>query len=280
MVMFSQEESVSVADVESVVSICIKSLDSVDQITRQSLARLVGHVLAATQVPRAAPTPDSQGKKEKNAENADVSVPAYVASEQLKPLLTLGEMLCQLSTHFNKAQLSRKARAGIFDFYFMLLSKLGAEFVESNYSLIVGHLMSEVVSHPKNSATRYDRLFTRKLIGALLRDLVAARMLSEQGQIGAIQELASSYLKRWPALMPGQVSPASTVLTISLAQTAELLQMLGNAPPIVQVSTLLEPSMFHHNVFYYVCSRMLSRSPYLLSLLTPVIQFGLMRAGR
>ncbi|KAL4065423.1 armadillo-type protein [Scleroderma yunnanense] len=241
MVMFSPEESVSLADVESVVSLCVKTLDNVDQITRQSLSQLVGHVLAATQVPRVAPIPDSQkGKKEKDAENTDISVPAYVASEHMKVLLTPGEMLCQLSSHFNKVQLSRKARAGIFDFYFALLTKLGAEFVEGNYALIVGHLMSEVVSHPKNSTTRYDRLFIRKLIGALLRDLIAARMLSEQGQIAAIQELSSSYLKRWPALMPGQVSPSSTVLTIALAQAAELLQMLGNAPPVVQ-DAVVEP---------------------------------------
>jgi len=29
-------------------------------------------------------------------------------------------------------------------------------------------------------------------------------MLSEQGQISAIRELANIYLKRWPAMMPGQ----------------------------------------------------------------------------
>ncbi|KAI6043108.1 armadillo-type protein [Pisolithus marmoratus] len=231
--MFSPEESVALSDAESIVALCIKALDNGDQITRQALAHLVGHVLAATQVTRVVPAPEQQ-KGKKDVENADASTPAYAVSEHLKPLLAPGEMLSQLSLHFNKANLSRRARAGIFDFYFALLAKLGPEFVESNYALIVGHLMFEVVSHPKNSATRYDRLFTRKVVGALLRDLIAVRMLSEQGQIGAIQELSSSYLRRWPALMPGQVAPSSNVLTVVLMETAELLQMLGNAPPVVQ----------------------------------------------
>ncbi|KIK24912.1 hypothetical protein PISMIDRAFT_97684, partial [Pisolithus microcarpus 441] len=231
--MFSLEESVSLSDAESVVALCMKTLDNSDQTTRQALAHLVGHVLAATQMARPVPAPEQQ-KGKKDVENADASTPAYVVSEHLKPLLAPGEMLSQLSSHFNKANLSRRARAGIFDFYFALLTKLGTEFVENNYALIVGHLMLEVVSHPKNNVTRYDRLFTRKVVGALLRDLIAVRMLSEQGQIAVLQELSASYLRRWPALMPGQVAPSSDVLTVALTETAELLQMLGNAPPVVQ----------------------------------------------
>ncbi|KAF8558426.1 clathrin-coated vesicle protein [Imleria badia] len=225
-------ESVTLADVESVIGICIKSLDGSDRLTRQSLAQLVGHMLAATQVLRVSAAPDLSQKGKKEQEDNDGTNPAV--AESMKPLLSPGEMLSQLSVHFNKPQLSRKARAGILDFYFSLLTKLGAVFAESNYGLVVNHLMTEVVSNPKNSSTRYDRLFIQKLVGALLRDLIATRMLSEQGQISAIQELSSSYAKRWPALMPGQTAPNPTVLAIVLKEISELLQQLGNAPPPVQ----------------------------------------------
>ena len=233
--MFAPEESVTLPDVESVIGICIKSLDGSDRLTRQSLAQLVGHMLAATQVHRVAVAPDPPQKGKKEQEDNDATITAV--SETLKPLLTPEEMLSHLSIQFNKPQLSRKARTGVFDFYVALFTKLGAVFVENNYGLIVNHLMVEVVSNPKNSSTRYDRLFIQKLVGALLRDLIATRMLSEQGQISAIQELSSSYAKRWPALMPGQTAPNATVLTIVLKEMAELLQQLGNAPPPVQVIT-------------------------------------------
>jgi len=59
--------------------------------------------------------------------------------------------------------------------------------------------------------------------------------LSEQGQISAIQELANTYLKRWPAMMPGQMAPSSLALVVILKEVAGLLQQLGNAPPPVQV---------------------------------------------
>jgi hypothetical protein len=233
--VYTPEDSVTLADVESIMNICVKSLENSDQVTTQSLAQLVGHMLAATQMERAIAVTEQSQKGKKEQEDSDISTPAHIAAENTKVLLTPGDMLSQISTQFNKAH-SRKIRAGIFMFYVTLLAKLGPAFVETNYSLLVGHLMTEIVSNPKNGATRYDKLFIRKLVGALLRELIAVRMLTEQGQIAAIQDLSSSYLKRWPALMPGQVAPSSTILTIALEEVAGLLQQLGNAPPPVQVS--------------------------------------------
>lgn len=139
----------------------------------------------------------------------------------MKPLLSPGEMLSQLSARFNKPQLSRKARADVFDFYVALSAELGASFAESNYSFIVNHLMAEVVSNPKNGSMRCDRLFIQKLVGAMLRDLIATRMRT------------NFYNPR--ALMPGQTALNPIILTIILKEIVELLRQLGNAPPPVQV---------------------------------------------
>ncbi|KAJ7820119.1 hypothetical protein B0H14DRAFT_3736322 [Mycena olivaceomarginata] len=60
-------------------------------------------------------------------------------------------------------------------------------------------------------------------------------MPSEQGQIGAIRELADVYLKRWPALFTKlPTAPNETVLVILRKVTGLLLRQLGNVPPPVQ----------------------------------------------
>ncbi|ESK97884.1 clathrin-coated vesicle protein [Moniliophthora roreri MCA 2997] len=227
-------------DVESILSLCIKSLDTSDQITRNSLAQLVGHILASTQieraVPAAEPTPKSKKGDAEKTDDDDVQKSATIA-EVTKPLLTLQEMLNHLSTQLNKPNVQRKTRIGIFHFYVALLNKLGAGFVENNYAVIVGHLLTDVVAKTR---MRYDILLTRKLVGIILRDLIGVRMLSEQGQIGAIRDLSNAYLKRWPAMMPGSVAPDSSVLVVVLREVAGLLQQLGNAPPPVQ-DALAEP---------------------------------------
>ena len=66
--------------------------------------------------------------------------------------------------------------------------------------------------------------------------MIGVGLLSEQGQISAIRELSSSYLKKWPALLPGQAAPDPAILILALREVGGLLQQLGNAPPPVQVS--------------------------------------------
>jgi len=226
--------NLTMGEIESVISVCSKSLEVADQLTRHSFSRLVGHLLASTQLERAFPASELSQKGKISSGGDDGSSSNQTMTEN-KTMLTLDEMFAQLSSQFYRPHVSRKARVGIFDFYAALFTKLGSAFVESNYALIVGHLMSEVVSNPRGSTTRYEKLLVRRLVAILLRDLIGVRMLSEQGQIAAIQELSRSFLKRWPAMMPGQVAPSSSVLVVVLQETAGLLQQLGNAPPPVQV---------------------------------------------
>jgi hypothetical protein len=229
------------SEVESLVSLCARALEGVDQITRRSLARLVGNILRSTQVEQVVQLPESSKRVKKERpgpDDDDTSIsPAAAPTEVMKALLTPGEMLLQLSTQYNKPQSTRKIRVGIFDFYAETFSALGPSFAEAQYGLIVNHLMTEIISHSRYALTtnRYEKLLSRKLVDILLRDLIGIRMLSEQAQINAIQELSNTYLKRWPALMPGQTAPDAQVLTVALNEVSGLLQQLGSSPSIMQV---------------------------------------------
>ena len=182
-----------------------------------------------------------KGKKDDATVDDDPDGPGAAAPTEItKPLLGVAEMLALLSTAFNKPSTARKARIGIIDFYAALFVNLGPQFVENNYAAIVRHLLGDIIPHPRNSTTRYEVLLVRKMVGVLLRDLIGVRMLSEQGQIAAIQELSFSYLRKWPALMAGKAAPDAKVLVVALKEVAGLLQQFGNAPPPVQVRWSVE----------------------------------------
>lgn len=246
---YALENSITLSEVELIIITCTKSLEVADQATRRSLSQLIGHILAATQVERlVSPIETKKDKKDKDKkEEDDDDLPPGQTQEVTKTVMTAHEMLVQLSNQFNKQNLSRKSRLGIFDFYVALFTKLGSNFVETNYSLITTHLMNDIVANTRNASTRYEVLLVRKLVGTLLRDLIGVRMLSEQGQIAAIQELSKSFLKRWPAMMPGTNPPSHLTLAVALREVAGLLQQLGNAPPAVQdaVSEPLKTLLSH-----------------------------------
>ncbi|KZW00275.1 clathrin-coated vesicle protein [Exidia glandulosa HHB12029] len=225
----------AVSDVEAIVLLCTKSLDGADQQTRRSLARLVGHILASTQTERAeVAEPTKKGKKGDQNEDNDTPAPVGISTDGPKLILPAADMLSVLSTQYNKAAATRKTRIGIFDFYATLLLTLGSAWVEANYATIVRHFFTDIVSSQRSTSSRYEILCVRKLVGLLLRELIGLRMLSEQGQIGAVRELSLSYVKKWPPVMHGQLAPTPLVLTIALREIAGLLQQLGNAPPPVQ----------------------------------------------
>lgn len=227
------------SEVESIVSLCVKHLDGADQPTRSAVAQLAGHMLASTQVERVLPPSDPSKRSKKSGDEQDEEekpTPAALGiATEVKLIMTPNEMLSQLSNHFNKPQTSHKTRLGLISCYIAVLSILGPSFVERNYTLIVGHFMSEIVSHASNTGSRHGILFVRSLVKLVFRDLIGVRMLNEQAQILAIQELSTAYLKRWPAMLPGQTAPGPLVLAIALQEVAGLVQQLGNAPPPVQV---------------------------------------------
>ena len=227
----------TVIEVETFINLCVKSLDSSDKSTRRHLASLTGRVLASTQEEREVlqNEPPKRGKGQ-TEDKDEITSSSINPSESRSRLLTPTEMLHQLSTHLSKASVSRKMLVGLCEMYASLLLSLGSEYVEKNYAIIVAHFTNEFIANPRITSTRQDGLLVRTLIGALLRDLIGVRLLSEQGQTAAIQELSGSYLKRWPALMPGQPEPSALALTVALIEVAGLLRQLGNSPPPVQVS--------------------------------------------
>lgn len=149
--------------------------------------------------------------------------------------LDVNELLAHLSTAYNKPNTSREVRAGLSETYAALLIMLGPSIVERHYGTILKHLLTELVSNPKNNGSRFEILTVREHVEYLLRGVIGARLLSESGQIASIRELVGSWLKMWPAVMPGDVEPSEYALVSALNETSALLLDLGGAASSIQV---------------------------------------------
>ncbi|SCV73304.1 BQ2448_7230 [Microbotryum intermedium] len=258
----------TLADIDAIVQICFRTLETADHVARRALSRLVASLLASTQVegsgappvtaapPRkkkkAGGAPGVPGEDEDDGDDPYPSLGAPAASANAtKTLLSPLEMLVQLSGPYNKLSTSRTLRNAIIDVYGELLTSLGPGWVEQNYAELLQHLIDEIGCgvaagtgwkswHPRMferiepSKAKYEALAARKSVGILLRDIVSGRLLSESAQILAVREMGQLYLKRWPSLLPSQAPPSKQALVIALEETSGLLAALGCAPMVVQ----------------------------------------------
>lgn len=125
----SSPTQISQAEIDSVITSCVKSLETADGPTRASLGKLVAHMLKSTQTERA-PQESSTAKKDAakakaaGANGEEAETDSVSTTEPAKPLKSPGEMLALLSVHFNKPQASRKTRVGLMQYYNMTLIDL------------------------------------------------------------------------------------------------------------------------------------------------------------
>ncbi|KZO91157.1 hypothetical protein CALVIDRAFT_522023 [Calocera viscosa TUFC12733] len=227
-------------EVDSVVQLCVRHVDSADHATRRHFAEVMGTLLA-TSLTASVTSKDLSVKSERKASGAEDrdDIPTETTKPPA-PTISLQSVLSHLAAVFNKPSATHRTRVGIVQSYATLLNVLGSVYVEANYSAIAKHFLIDIIGHSRNRVSQHEILRVRKFVSAILRDLVGVRMLSEQGQIAAIQDLIANYLRKWPALMPGQSSPSHLTLVAALKEVSELLQQLGNAPQFLQ-SALVGP---------------------------------------
>ncbi|KAK0547577.1 hypothetical protein OC845_004025 [Tilletia horrida] len=246
------------AETENILSTAFKVMDGADPKTVQSLAKLCAQILAGTQ--RAAVLPPSSRpaaakgsaasnkKKPKDAPPADDSdeedakaaaASAASASDAVELyLLTPKAMLDHIAGMFNKPTSSRRVRAAIFNIHALLFTELGVGWVETNYPLIVSHLCVDLPNNARTCVNSAEELFVRQGVLLLLRKLIGEQMLSESAQVAAVEELGSSYLKKYPVVLPGQQAPSKATMVLALREVAALLGQLGTVPP--QLMELLQ----------------------------------------
>ncbi|KAI1314758.1 hypothetical protein EDD11_001727 [Mortierella claussenii] len=222
----------SKSDLDSSITLFIKAMDESTYAIRKSVATLIATLLYSkfqgeenlTMASTQSPPPSTTG--------AGKIAGAAGATEAFT--LDVIELLTYLSTAYNKPNTSREVRAGLSETYAALFIMLGPSIVERHYSVILKHLLLELVSNPKNTGSRFDILTVREHVEYLLRGVIGARLLSESGQIASIRELVGNWLKTWPAVMPGDVEPSEYALISALNETSALVLDLGGAASSIQ----------------------------------------------
>lgn len=226
-------QTLTLHDIEQILQALFKALEGSTFPVRRAISSTLSAVLAFTQLKATTDPSKPTVKRISTAVSTDASVPEDIASKD-STLLSMDQMLGQLSSTYNRLTTSKELKAGIIETYAALFIQLGTRFVESNYAAIVRHLFTELLGNLRNTVNQSDAAFIREEVFFLLNDVIGRRLLSEQGQASAIEVLINDWIKAWPALMPNQVAPNKQALITAVNLVASLVSELGGAVLPVQ----------------------------------------------
>ncbi|KAI8365216.1 armadillo-type protein [Radiomyces spectabilis] len=223
-------------DVETLLQLAFKAFEDSTFAVRRAVSSLCATLLAFTQ--KTAIT-DPQKPHIKYAMTGDDN-PTDTPEAKATPLLSIEDMLNQLSTCYNRPNVSRDTQVGVVEAYATLFVLLGTEFVELHYAKIAKHLIHEFLHPVKNVLNASDAAFTRSKVIFLLHNTIGKRLLSEQGQATAIRLLVTDWIKTWPPLMPNQPQPNKHALICATHLVSALVSELEGAARAVQ-DVLIDP---------------------------------------
>ncbi|KAL7334523.1 hypothetical protein PS15p_200133 [Mucor circinelloides] len=223
-------------DIEGLLQHCFKAFDNSTFPVRRAISSLCATLLVFTQ---SQATVDPSKPNIKHASTGEGSKKAEESLGKGVTLMSIEEMLGQLSSCYNRLNAPRELKTGIIETYATLFVLLGTEFVEANYAVITKHTLCEILD-PNKINTASEGAYLRSQVNFLLHHTIGKRLLSEQGQANAIRLLVSNWIKKWPPLMANQSAPNKDILICVTNLVSELVCELEGASSSVQ-DVLVEP---------------------------------------
>ncbi|XP_014676646.1 PREDICTED: HEAT repeat-containing protein 5B-like [Priapulus caudatus] len=217
-------------ELDANASLCFRALDGSNYDVRCAVSCLLGELMAKSQDPKL-----TSGSKAKPVSIDDAL--GTMASGFLRGgfgFLKGTEMIKGSST-------SREVRVGVTHAYVRFVEIRGGLWLERNISLLLKHLLLDLVANPRASASHVDAVYSRKCVNFVLRT-VLGELLGEKAQISAAKELCHIILQQMNLLGDATTDKDSSVeslasqhvLVCALHELSSIVQHLGtSAGPLV-----------------------------------------------
>ncbi|KAJ8308627.1 hypothetical protein KUTeg_013501 [Tegillarca granosa] len=243
-------------ELETVMSLCFRSLDGSNYDARCAIAKLLGNLMASALTPK---PPIGKFKPAKVEDVLNLLAAGYLKGGLgfLKSS-SAGEMIK------GSANVSREVRVGITHAYIEFIKCMGGLWLERNISLFLNHVL-DLVANPKATPTHVDAVYARKCVLFIIRSAVGS-LLGEKAQIASAKEICQIIIKQMNSVGEAAVESSSDsryqgqdvnggqhVVVCALLELGSLVLRLGtSASPLVAepatgiiepvISVLIHPS--------------------------------------
>ncbi|XP_042320721.1 HEAT repeat-containing protein 5A isoform X3 [Sceloporus undulatus] len=246
-------------DLDSVVTLCFKSLEGSSYDVRMAVSKLLGCVLVSAVTSKQASA--RQNIRKISFEEALELLGTGFLRGSSGFLRASGDILKGTSS------VSKDVRVGVTQAYVVFISTLGGQWLERNFSALLSHVLDLVSqSQPKATQTQLDAICCRRCISFILRATVGG-LLGEKAQIATAKEICQAIWKLKKVVDAAtsdcnvetrigstDVVASQNMLICALEELGNLIYGLGTtAAPVLQdsstgvldavISVILHPSI-------------------------------------
>ncbi|KAH0620555.1 hypothetical protein JD844_021134 [Phrynosoma platyrhinos] len=176
-------------DLDSVVTLCFKSLEGSSYDVRMAVSKLLGCVLVSAVTSKQGTASSRQNIRKISFEEALELLGTGFLRGSSGFLRASGDILKGTSS------VSKDVRVGVTQAYVVFISTLGGQWLERNFSALLSHVLDLVSqSQPKAIQTHLDAICCRSCISFILRATVGG-LLGEKAQIAIAKEICQAIWK-------------------------------------------------------------------------------------
>lgn len=178
-------------ELESLAALCFRGFDGSNYEVRCAVAKLLGNLIAFTQLPQKPGTNTAPGtSKPLKSVSLDEALSVLMGGFLRGGASFLkGTEMIKGSSNIN-----REVRVGVTHAYVIFVQVMGGLWLERNIQAFLVHIL-ELVANPKAASSHVDAVYSRKCINFILHSTIG-KMLGEKAQASACKELVHIIAKQ------------------------------------------------------------------------------------
>lgn len=220
----------TVDDIDTLLQLCFRVLDSADWRARQHVAELAASVLLISQVKRSTvpskQTRPARGPEELTDAQEDTVKPKIMQTA----LISVEAMMQRVTVAYNRQGITSWGRNGLIQVLANFFRRAGRSYVLEHIIPLWIALAEGFSVNDVKTGFEADLVLARAYISLLFGDIVIGHVLHEADQQDFLRYVITQQLDLYPTVLPGRTSPAISSMLYNLDQVTRLLSCFGQSP--------------------------------------------------
>lgn len=222
----------TVDDVDTLLQLCFKVLDTADWRARQCIAELAASILLISQVKRLS-VPSRHIRPTKGPEELmDAQEDTVKTRMPQSALISVEAIMQRVLVAYHRQGVAGWGRNGLIQVLANFFRRAGRNYISEHLHSLWSTVSEGFSVEDVPTGFEADLVMARAYVNVLFGDIIIGHVLHEAEQQDFLRFLITQHLDLYPNVLPGRTSPTVPSMLYSLDQVTNLLTCFGQSPKL------------------------------------------------